>query len=305
MMKYKIGVYVVLFLVLASVAFAANATIDMYTHTVEVKDRNSFHTIEAVLTAQEEVNITLPPRVEQLRVFIDEQETSCSLEEKEGFSLVQCALSDSTLRHHLQMSFDTTYPLFKLQNQVLYKSEYTPTYPTTQFTYILKLQEGFIIPKDKDISFFVNPKPKSVYSDGQRIILLWEKRNVDTVFEISALMEPLGTQQNVALLVGVVLLVLLGGAGIWVLVKKRRTKKVSYPALIENERIVTEILQKAKDNVLWQKQIQIKSGFSKVKLSRVIRSLEQRGVVKKEPWGNTNKISLVTEKSSEKEETEE
>jgi len=43
---------------------------------------------------------------------------------------------------------------------------------------------------------------------------------------------------------------------------------------------------------MWQKQLQLKTGFSKAKLSRVIRNLESRSLVKKIPFGNANKIRL-------------
>jgi uncharacterized membrane protein len=43
---------------------------------------------------------------------------------------------------------------------------------------------------------------------------------------------------------------------------------------------------------LWQKQIQNSTGFSKAKVSRLVRNLESRGLVKKIPFGNTNKIRL-------------
>jgi len=62
--------------------------------------------------------------------------------------------------------------------------------------------------------------------------------------------------------------------------------------LIESEKKVIEELKKADRNEMWQKQIQTSTGFSKAKLSRVIRNLEARKLVRKIPMGNTNKISL-------------
>jgi uncharacterized membrane protein len=62
--------------------------------------------------------------------------------------------------------------------------------------------------------------------------------------------------------------------------------------LLDTEKKVIEELKKADRNELWQKQIQNLTGFSKAKVSRLIRDLETRGLVKKIIFGNTNKIRL-------------
>ncbi len=71
------------------------------------------------------------------------------------------------------------------------------------------------------------------------------------------------------------------------------------PQFIENEQKVVNLLSSAPNNELWQKQILLETGFSKAKLSRVIRNLEQRGVLVKEIYGNTNKIALKKPQSQE------
>ncbi|MDP3728544.1 MAG: hypothetical protein Q8R18_03770, partial [bacterium] len=56
---------------------------------------------------------------------------------------------------------------------------------------------------------------------------------------------------------------------------------------------------KENDNKLWQKQLEIKSGLSKVKLSRLLYSMEKRGLVKKEAYGASNIIHLLEENKSQ------
>ena len=72
--------------------------------------------------------------------------------------------------------------------------------------------------------------------------------------------------------------------------KEKTSEKYGY--LLDTEKKVIEELKKADKNELWQKQIQIATGFSKAKLSRLIRNIEARGLIKKIPMGNTNKIKL-------------
>ncbi|HHQ45176.1 MAG TPA: winged helix-turn-helix transcriptional regulator [Candidatus Altiarchaeales archaeon] len=60
--------------------------------------------------------------------------------------------------------------------------------------------------------------------------------------------------------------------------------------LPEDERKILEVLLNEKK--IEQTYLVAESGLSKVKVSRVVSKLEQRGVVEKKPLGNTNLIKL-------------
>lgn len=72
--------------------------------------------------------------------------------------------------------------------------------------------------------------------------------------------------------------------------QKKYNEELSY--LLDTEKKIITELKKADRNELWQKQIQLSTGFSKAKVSRLIRNLESRNLIKKIPFGNTNKIRL-------------
>jgi len=294
MARLLIICWAILLLFVGVVSAAENISIDSYTQTVELEPGNSFHTIDAIFNGNDLI-FYLPPRAEELKVKIDDKQITCTLNEKKGFSVLNCQLKEGG-KHFIQLNFETTYPLLEIKDRIFYKSEASSPYSISDFIYILKLPVGVIIPSEKDMSFFVSPKPKRVYSDGQRIILLWEKKDVREPFEVSVMMEPLaGAQVSGYWMLAIALLGFLALVGY---VIRKRKKTITYPALIEHEKVIVELLKK-EHGVLWQKQIQIQSKFSKVKVSRVLRSLEQRGVIKKEPWGNTNKIHLVEEQQAE------
>jgi hypothetical protein len=63
--------------------------------------------------------------------------------------------------------------------------------------------------------------------------------------------------------------------------------------LFEDEKQIILILLESKDKELWQKELQQKLGISKVKLSRRLRNLKQKGLIEGIPYGNTNKIRLI------------
>ncbi|MFQ5800333.1 MAG: helix-turn-helix transcriptional regulator [Candidatus Hydrothermarchaeales archaeon] len=296
----KTALFILIFILSTTATQAAgDITLDSYTQIVELEKKNSHHKITLtidVASESREINLSLPLRTRNLKVLVDGEERQCKTDEMEGASILRCPFPEGVVgSHFIIMTFETAYPMFEIQNRIYYQSEYIPTYPTKNLDYILKLPLGYIIPEEKDISFFVNPEPKNIYSDGRRIILLWQDRNISRDYEVSALMEPAEAAPSLSKTAIAVLLLILVAAGVAYLLKRKEALKVSYPALVEHERIVVNLLKEAEDNVLWQKQIQHKTGFSKVKVSRIIRSLEERGVIKKEPWGNTNKIHLITD----------
>lgn len=87
--------------------------------------------------------------------------------------------------------------------------------------------------------------------------------------------------------------ILLGGALVIMFQWKVNTaqlKKV-LKILPREERIVINLLLENK-NALEQNRLVAFSGFNKVKISRVLQSLEQREVIKKSHMGNTNLIVL-------------
>ena len=133
-------------------------------------------------------------------------------------------------------------------------------------------------------------------SDGKHIILNWKSHNTTDfpVFVIYNEKKGIAWQWIIAALAAISLISAI-------LILKRRVKVKAKPALkpkkpakeihlLESENAVIKAL---KEGAVWQKQIQIRTGFSKAKLSRTIRNLEARKLVKRIPLGNTNKIKLL------------
>lgn len=66
-------------------------------------------------------------------------------------------------------------------------------------------------------------------------------------------------------------------------------------SLYEEEKIIVNALNESNNKEMWQKELLQKTGLTKVKLSRRLRALEERGMIEKIPYGNTNKIRLKRE----------
>ena len=83
------------------------------------------------------------------------------------------------------------------------------------------------------------------------------------------------------------------GALIILLFQWKITARQAYTmlkVLPEDERKILEVLLKEKK--IEQTYLVAESGLSKVKVSRILMRLEQRGIVEKKPLGNTNLIKL-------------
>lgn len=84
-------------------------------------------------------------------------------------------------------------------------------------------------------------------------------------------------------------------------VKKRASKKEKFKKLeedltrnlLEDEKKIVKYLLEKKDNECWTKEIIKDLEITKVKLSRKLRSLEQKELIKKIPYGNENRIRLL------------
>lgn len=283
-----------LFLLILPSAVSA-LTVDSWHSVADLSDNLVQETIDFRFEANETraVVLKLPPRLSHVQILLDDKLFSCALKEKIGVTDLGCELPEG--KHFMEIEYTTTYPLITLKDKLLFKAVAHPPAKPIEFFYEIKLPLGFVIPHDKDESLFVNPKPSFTYSDGQRIILVWKKPNLEEPFEASVLSEPLSKPMPLLWPVVLALFIIISLI-VYIFHLRRRPKEAVVPELIDAEQVIVDLLKEAKNNQLWQKQIQITGKLSKARLSRVLRNLEQRRVIKKEPSGNTNKIRLVTKK---------
>lgn len=132
-------------------------------------------------------------------------------------------------------------------------------------------------------------------SNGQNIELIWRFYNVSIQDPIAFFVKIEDTEafykRGLAFFI-LIVIILASSVGFWFYYKKKNKNKFE-SHLMESEKKVIEELKKAEKNEMWQKHLLLNTGFSKAKLSRVIRDLESRNLVRKVPYGNTNKIGLT------------
>lgn len=232
--------------------------------------------------------------VEELEISLPESYTS--LEVLNNYTLVDNKIT--VKGDYIEFSFVNPEAI-DIGRNYYFNKKIAPGIALNSLLVTLKLDEGFVVSKQ------VYPEANTITSDGRRIIIEWIFNNLkeeDSVSLFVVFENIKGRNYLWAILILVVL-----GIGAWLLYPKIRekisaakVKKLEKKAvkkkiditehLLENEKKVVDELRK--ENGLWQKQIQIKTGLSKVKLSRVLKNLEKRGFIRKENFGKTNKIYL-------------
>jgi uncharacterized membrane protein len=239
---------------------------------IEVRISNSVALISYdILTDQSSIHLNLPEDA----IINEISEKNYSLKDGKLISEV----SDS-----LQLTYSTSKFIERTS-----KSYFTADFKTPETD---NLNVRLILPEFSVLdSAYPNPE---LTSDGKHIILSWKASNIDNFPAFVIYREKIFQWIWMILLVIAVIIAIF----FWIKTKTKvikvgvKPKKESkWIHLLESENSVIKALKENKGE-MWQKQIQLKTGFSKAKLSRLIRDLESRGLIKRIPLGNTNKIKL-------------
>ena len=209
-------------------------------------------------------------------------------------------LSASTLTlsgKEIDVSYITKNSLEQSAEGYYFVSKINFNFPIDEAQIKLILKEGYYLDKDK-----VFPKPSEMGTDGKQIFVLWSLKDIKTgsdmplFVDIKSKASPLSW---ITWILGIIIALLILYFVYDKLIKGRQLEKEQKAEkapieshLVESEKAVIKALKEADRGELWQKQLQLKTNFSKAKLSRVIRNLESRNLVDKVPFGNTNKIRL-------------
>jgi uncharacterized membrane protein len=189
-----------------------------------------------------------------------------------------------------------------IENENFLLSFTAPAYvQNLKFTVILPEEATLKKPlvEDTITSGSVYPKPDSATTDGRSLIFAWEKSNVRAGDGFSIFVS-YGLRKSYGLLMAV-LVVLMGvlfAAALYVFLKKPKViQKIVKESdiekhLKEDEEVIVNVLKKRLNQQIEQGTLRIVTGYSKASLSRLLKELEERKVIKKEKRGKKNLIFL-------------
>lgn len=169
----------------------------------------------------------------------------------------------------------------------------------------LILPEGGVLEENK----LIFPDPDKISSDGRRIILEWDELSSE---ELLVSYEVVKDTSNNIMWILIVLIIISIVVYFYQfrrvkikLRKLKKKKKVSRKTmrnqrkkilttnLFGEEKKIVEYLLSRKKKESWTKEIVRDLGISKVRLSRRLRNLEQKGLIEKIPFGNENRVRLL------------
>lgn len=133
----------------------------------------------------------------------------------------------------------------------------------------------------------VTPQPSDIKSDGQHITLLWDFKDQEQV-DIIVFYEGASGFRFLPILVIIIVIIVLTFFGFHIYFKKKTIKHISETLSSEEIKVLNEV----RKGVTKQKEIARDLEFSKSKMSKVIRKLEEKGLVNKTPYFKTNIIDL-------------
>lgn len=166
------------------------------------------------------------------------------------------------------------------------------------------------LPEKAIVGDLIVPNADAITTNGKTISLIW---NDFVEEEIVVAYEPVFSINWFYLLTLILLIGLFLGYFIYLSIKfkkklkkvvngkphvsrvvqKARIKKEVTRNLYGEEKKIVEYLMDKKGKECWTKEIVRDVEISKVRLSRKLRSLVQRGLIEKTPYGNENRIKLL------------
>jgi hypothetical protein len=216
-------------------------------------------------------------------------------------SLISCdftGMSESNDR--LTMHFDTRGVVSKKGGDYRLAADYGTGMPSERASVVMKLPEkGILSQSVANESYF--PQSGITASDGRRIFVYWESENVSASDSMAySLLYTMPEARDPVSDYIIVILTLIVVASMLVIAfyLRRGQRGVKADDVIESvlnrdERAVIRVLKRHGGRA-GQKVIVRESGFSKAKVSRLVKSLKSRGVVETEPIsGRENRVMLT------------
>jgi uncharacterized membrane protein len=242
-------------------------------------------------------------RVENLRASSIAGPVNCEVQTA-GISFISCTMNLTPEKRTVELNFETKDFVKNLDKKFYFDAELSLNSDIEQVYASVKLPEGMVL-YEGDIttgrlSFSENA---TTITDGRRIIIIWQFSNFPATQPLRLQFLYEGLQPQPLFSIRLRYFIALGVGAIIVIVyiiyryKMKRPERLVLSVLDEFERKVVDIIS-AHGGTVNQKRIVVETNLSKAKISRVVKSLEGRGLVEVERVGRTNIIKLVKKKLS-------
>jgi uncharacterized membrane protein len=238
----------------------------------------------------------------------------CRLLEEGGKSRIMCSFKGmSESRNLLTITLYSKEGLSSQNTKYTFSTNYRIWVPAKEAFILVKIPQNSVL-SDEPANQSYSPSDGKILSDGKFIMVYWQRENVtaadDLLFSVSYTIPILTAVYNNFLIVLIAAVIIISMVTVAIYVRKgpvaeKTTADVVASVLNSDEKKVVDILARHGGRS-GQKVIVRESDFSKAKVSRLVKSLKNRGVVNIEPIsGRENRIILRFEKRPEPREGDE
>lgn len=291
--------FLLVFILLANIAFAQ---VQYYgiDATVNEKGRTFVKLAITFATPEKKLNFNIIGKIENFSASSIAGPVNCNVQ-SDAISFINCNLSLTQDKRAVEMSFETNDFVKKLGDKFYFDGDLSLNRPISQVYTSVKLSEIFRL-ADQDLSDKISfPQNVTTVSDlGRRIMIVWNLANIPQVqplrfqFFYEELQPPpvFSIRLRYFAAFGIVATSII----IYLIFRfKRKPEKLILSVLDDYERKVMDVIV-AGGGTVNQKRVVQETNLSKAKVSRVIKSLVERGVVEVERLGRTNKLKLIKKK---------
>lgn len=240
-------------------------------------------------------------RVEKFNVTSIAGPVSCSVDVS-GISSIACNLSLTMEKRTVDIAFETNDFVKVLDNKFYFDVDLSLNKDIDQTFASVRLPEGMAIVNETVLGkpSYSYPENATIIGDGRHFIVVWRLTGIKSgqPMKLQVLYEQL--QMPLPFQIRLRYIAVFGAAVAGVLAFAyiryfRKPEELILSVLDEFERKVMDVVVAAGGAVNQKKVVQ-ETNLSKAKVSRVVKSLVERGVIEVERAGRTNKLKLVKKK---------
>lgn len=258
-----------------------------------------------------EFNLPLFYNIQNLKAESNFGNVSCSQQKKPFGSEIECAISPTPEKRMLKIEYDSFDLIKRVDKQFLYKQEFHVPLETKLLSFKVMLPEGMFLTSEGIFQPYI-PLNGEKGSDGRRIFISWRRENLSAgeSFDTQVLYESVSDNSQIIALFtggifGLTIIIIVLVLGFWFFYKRfKKNIRIVLPVLKSDEKIIMELILKYKGNTN-QKLLVRESNYSKAKVSKILKSLQERGIIKLEREGRSNNVYLVKDFQKKQDENEE
>lgn len=309
-MKWLIRWFLIILIIVFIASLGSCSKIDSIQMVIDLTEDN-IAIFNVTINYIEEVEMSdfyTLAKIDNIHVLKGNEEINCSVEEKPLGTSIVCR---NVFTKKITYIFNAHNLIESGKRLRIFSYQFPITTLINRVDILVKIPLGTVIADEASLEYTglkpFYPENGVKGSDGRRIFVEWkfESPRLGETIRISTIYEKILREDGINIYLISVFVIAFSFAIIFlIIIKRRRDISKVLPILNDSERVIMEVILKSPEN-LDQRKIVRATGFSKAKVSRVLKDLEARGLIKREKIGRATKVKLIFGKEESKKEENE